>query len=383
MISAVAVPVSLELPRPAPVCLATLALVASSHGARSSASPPRGAAALVASVSTCGAAAARRRARNAATRGAAASTAARGVTSTFFAPVGDGGAGGSRVGARLEVLGGPAERAAGEETAGAATLLLIHGSYHAAWCWEPHFLDFFRARGHDTYALSLRGQGRGTVAGDPPPVAGTLEQHAADVVEFIVHLHSLHGRPVAILGHSFGGLIVQRAVADLTSAGSEAVAGMALLASVPPSGNGPLVWRYLFRDPWLAAKITWGFAARAFEGNAALCRELFLGQDLDDASVATYMKEMRASTPPGTRLLDLRALQSSLPVPTTAMSRPVLVFGGDADAIVDRDALDETAAAHGTEAVVLPGIPHDAMLCPRWREVAETIHTWLLAKPCS
>ena len=43
-------------------------------------------------------------------------------------------------------------------------LVFIHGSYHAAWCWAEHFLPYFAQRGHDCYALSLRGQAR-----LPPP----------------------------------------------------------------------------------------------------------------------------------------------------------------------------------------------------------------------
>jgi hypothetical protein len=39
-------------------------------------------------------------------------------------------------------------------------LLCVHGGYHAAWCWNGHFLSFFVKAGFDAYALSLRGQGK-------------------------------------------------------------------------------------------------------------------------------------------------------------------------------------------------------------------------------
>jgi len=280
-------------------------------------------------------------------------------------------------GAALEVLGGPATDGSNESGARSVVLLLIHGSYHAAWCWEPHFLGFFRSKGYDTYALSLRGQGLGTVDGELPAVAGTLEVHAGDIVAFIQHLSEERGLPVVVLGHSFGGLIVQRAVADLVEAGSGAVAGMALLASVPPSGNGGLVWRYLWRSPWLALQITWGFLTRAFERDAALCQELFFDRDVPLADLEGYMQKMRDGCPAGTRLLDLRELQRSLPVPAVPGSLPVLVLGGDRDAIVDVEALDETAAAHGVRSCLVEGATHDAMLGPRWHLAAETVLAWL------
>ena len=40
-----------------------------------------------------------------------------------------------------------------------AVLLFIHRAWHAAWCWEPLFLDCFAERGYAAHALSLRGYG--------------------------------------------------------------------------------------------------------------------------------------------------------------------------------------------------------------------------------
>ncbi|GFH28730.1 AB hydrolase-1 domain-containing protein [Haematococcus lacustris] len=74
-------------------------------------------------------------------------------------------------------------------------LLFVHGSYHAAWCWADHFLPYFAARGFNSYAVSLRAQ-----------VAGTLDSHAADLADLI----SNFPQPPVVVGHSFGGLILQR-----------------------------------------------------------------------------------------------------------------------------------------------------------------------------
>jgi hypothetical protein len=37
--------------------------------------------------------------------------------------------------------------------------LVLHGGFHAAWCWEEYFLPRFCAHGFDVHACSLRGQG--------------------------------------------------------------------------------------------------------------------------------------------------------------------------------------------------------------------------------
>eukprot|EP00438_Fugacium_kawagutii_P010633 Skav234431 [mRNA] locus=scaffold3409:35695:36234:+ [translate_table: standard] len=163
----------------------------------------------------------------------------------------------------LEVRGGSATKSA--KGVDKLSLVFVHGSYHAAWCYDQFFLEFFRKKGFNAYALSLRGQGKGTM--ETKAVAGTLEEHAADVASFVAHLER-QGERVVLLGHSFGGLITLQAAENL-----EKLAGLILLCSVPPSGNVGIILRSLFRSPLQAFRITWGFISRSFESDADLCRE--------------------------------------------------------------------------------------------------------------
>ncbi|CAE7826591.1 unnamed protein product [Symbiodinium sp. CCMP2456] len=207
----------------------------------------------------------------------------------------------------LEVLGGQ-----GDGKVQPVTLLLIHGSYHAAWCYEEHFLSFFRGQGFHTYALSLRGQGRGKMF-PKLPVAGALEEHASDIQAYLHHLREKHGQPVVLLGHSFGGLIVLQAAAALKDSG--ALAGLILLCAVPPAGNVGIILRSLFKAPLQALRITWGFVARAFERDAELCRQLFFDADTPVEDVGKYMdlmKEGRYQWKPAAmrRCLSLEAMQT-------------------------------------------------------------------------
>ena len=43
-------------------------------------------------------------------------------------------------------------------------LLFVHGTWHAAWCWDEHFLDFFADKGYRAVALSLRGHGASSLS---------------------------------------------------------------------------------------------------------------------------------------------------------------------------------------------------------------------------
>lgn len=269
-------------------------------------------------------------------------------------------------GVRLEVLSVKASSGSGKPP-----LVFVHGSYHAAWCWAEHFFEYFSTRGHDCYALSLRGQGASDMPPDPDAVvAGTVETHASDVASLCA---SLSTSPV-LVGHSFGGLIAQRVAAG-GDANAPSLAGLALVASVPPTGNGPMVGRFLRRAPLASLKITYAFITAAFKTNAALCRECFFSADLPEPTLRAHMASIAASC--NVRLLDLKAMNASLPIPRPSADLRVFVVGGEEDFVVDVEGLRETAAWGNTEAVVLKRTAHDVMLDTRWEGGARALEGWM------
>ncbi|XP_015583720.1 uncharacterized protein LOC8263602 isoform X3 [Ricinus communis] len=163
-------------------------------------------------------------------------------------------------------------------------LVFVHGSYHAAWCWAEHWLPFFSSFGYDCYALSLLGQGESD--GPTGSVAGTLQTHAGDIADFIQKNLEL---PPVLLGHSFGGLIIQYYIANIRNEKFiemkklyPDLTGAVLVCSVPPSGNSGLVWRYLFSKPIAAFKVTLSLAAKAFQTDLSLCKETFFTSAMED-----------------------------------------------------------------------------------------------------
>ncbi|KAL0015320.1 hypothetical protein SO802_002389 [Lithocarpus litseifolius] len=259
-------------------------------------------------------------------------------------------------------------------------LVFVHGSYHAAWCWAEHWLPFFSACGFDCYALSLLGQGES----DAPygSVAGTLQTHASDVADFIQKKVLLS--PV-LLGHSFGGLIIQYYIANVKN--NQAIemesfypklTGAALVCSVPPSGNSGLVWRYLFSKPIAAFKVTRSLAAKAFQTSLPLCKETFFSSTMEDQLVRRYQELMRESS--RMPLFDLRKLNASLPVPSFPKgSVELLVLGANDDFIVDAEGLRETGRFYGVSPVNVERVAHDMMLDCSWEKGAKVILSWLTA----
>jgi pimeloyl-ACP methyl ester carboxylesterase len=82
-----------------------------------------------------------------------------------------------------------------------AAFVLVHGAWHGAWCWS-RVLPLLRAAGHTAHAVTLTGTGerahllhRGI----------TLDTHVTDVVN-LVDCEELDD--VALVGHSYGGLVI-------------------------------------------------------------------------------------------------------------------------------------------------------------------------------
>ncbi|KAL2644989.1 hypothetical protein R1flu_012576 [Riccia fluitans] len=258
-------------------------------------------------------------------------------------------------------------------------LVFIHGSMHAAWCWAVHWMPFFSARGYDCYAISFQGQG----ASDVPQaaVAGTLQSHAEDIAHFI---GSKFSTPPVIVAHSFGGLVTQRYLSGIGTNETwnaegkllPRPAGVVFVCSTPPTGNGPMVMRFLRRDFGASVKITLGFAAKMIGTSVSMCRDCLFSEDFPESELKEYMAMMKESSRIPT--LDLRNVSKSLPAPRPPENAPpVLVIHAENDYIVDAEGSDETAEWYKTKPVVVPGIAHDVMLDTRWEDAARIVNTWL------
>ncbi|HXY90996.1 MAG TPA: alpha/beta hydrolase [Acidimicrobiia bacterium] len=83
-----------------------------------------------------------------------------------------------------------------------ATVVLVHGAWHGAWCWD-RVLEGLEARGIRAEAIDLPGHGRsaeplGDLYGDAAALRRTLD--------------GLDG-PVVVCGHSYGGAVVSEGAA--------------------------------------------------------------------------------------------------------------------------------------------------------------------------
>lgn len=81
------------------------------------------------------------------------------------------------------------------------TFVLIHGTWHGGWAWQD-VIQHLSREGHTAHAPTLAGHGPGARR------SGITHQDCVDSVVECIHQYNLED--VVLVGHSFGGTIVQR-----------------------------------------------------------------------------------------------------------------------------------------------------------------------------
>ena len=240
-------------------------------------------------------------------------------------------------------------------------LLFVHGAWHGAWCWDEHFLDWFAARGWECHALDLRGHGE--TPADPSLRRQRIKHYVDDLSSAVDRLD----RPPVVVGHSMGGLVVQR-----FSEGREDIPACVLLAPVPIGGVWRATFRVATRHPvrFLQTHLTWRLWP--IVATPDLARDVFFTEDMPDGDVERFHGLLQDES----YLAYLDMLVGTRPRPAL-IPAPVLVVVAERDRLFSVGSLTRTARAYGSEPVVIPGAGHDLMLDPRWEQAAVAISSWL------
>jgi pimeloyl-ACP methyl ester carboxylesterase len=240
-------------------------------------------------------------------------------------------------------------------------LLFVHGAWHGAWCWEQHFLRYFGDRGWVVKAVDLRGHG------GAPGRKRLRWTRIAEYVEDVAAAAATFEEPPVVIGHSMGGLVVQKYLE------SHAAPGAVLLASVPPSGVLATTLRFAARHPLKFLKVNLLMSLWPVVETPALAQEMLFPRSMRDSEVRDFHERLQDES----YLAYLDMMLFDLPEPAAVAPLPMLVIGGRADRTFNPREVERTAQAYGAELEIFPELAHDLMLGPGWQVVAGRIESWL------
>jgi pimeloyl-ACP methyl ester carboxylesterase len=242
-----------------------------------------------------------------------------------------------------------------------APLLFIHGSFCSAPIWRPRFMPFFSAHGHDCYAVSLRGHGVDESSWSLHFYG--LTEYVEDVKNALEEI----GEPCVLIGHSLGGMVVQKFIEDNDCLGA------ILLNSLPPSGAMSSVIHMMTNSPdlyWsLNNVMLFGPDMMTFD----MLKRLLVSDDTHPTSLAEAHGLFQ---PESLRVINEVAL-FDIPRRRAKEGFPIAVIGGDKDVMIPTSALRETATFHGADLEIIPDAPHAVMLDKNWQGAAERILAWV------
>ena len=239
-------------------------------------------------------------------------------------------------------------------------LLFVHGSCHAAWCWDEHFLPYFAERGFDAYALSLRGHG---ASASPRSLRWTsIASYVADVERVAADLPS---SPV-VIGHSLGGFVVQKYVETHDAPGA------VLVAPAPRRGMTRAALRWSLREPLPFLRLWLTFDPYALFSTPERCHALFFSPDMDEETVRGYWARLG-----GESFRSWMEMLGRAPDAGRIRGTPMLILGAAGDRLIPEHLLRDTAADYGAELTMIPEMAHDMMLENNWQAAANAMLAWL------
>ncbi|CAB5391908.1 alpha/beta-hydrolase [Rhizophagus irregularis] len=247
-------------------------------------------------------------------------------------------------------------------------LLFIHGSYHAAWCWE-NFLGWFAGRGFDCFAVSLRGHGNSTRVKNKA-TTWTLEQYVEDVSSVVDFLRTNTSLKPIIIGHAMGGAICQKYL----ETSFDKITSCVLLCSVPPTGSVYSFSHWFSRTP--AALFTLLLqSSYLLISTPERVQKSFFSPNLPQDLLNQYHSKLEPTVNTKLNLQTLTTFVDKKKIMSQKdFSKSMIIIGGEKDCIIPVDMVEESGKTYGGIKVnIVRDVAHDVMLEVKWEDVALVI----------
>jgi len=245
-------------------------------------------------------------------------------------------------------------------------ILFVHGMWHGAWCWKEHFLPYFKEKSYASYAVSLRGHGDSTLAG---------EINSASITDYIADIHEairIIAKPTILVGHSMGGYLVQKYMEKYKTTGG------VLLASVPPGGPvmasvNVFVCRMFTFCCCLALRNLKPLVEKKKDTKHWLFSDSVDSVTIDRINRKLCNESLKAYLQMFKDIFKVLISRNKADRPKI----PIMVIGATSDRLISECSVNRTAKYYtDMNAQFIPGA-HDIMLEPTWKQAADAIVDWL------
>jgi pimeloyl-ACP methyl ester carboxylesterase len=242
-------------------------------------------------------------------------------------------------------------------------IVLVHGAWMGAWCWEDNFLPYFAQQGYNVYALSLRGHG------NSPANKGlnslSIGNYVTDVWQVVQNLTG----NTYLIGHSMGGYIVQKFLEHYGASVTKAV----LVASVPCNGVSirPLkivkaigfvdfIKMNLLLDLSLATNTPKKVKAVCFNANESDELVQFTTKNASSESFTAYLQMLWGWF-----------------IKPKRIKTPLLIVSGGTDWLFPLNEQQVLVDTYQAPQLIYPDKPHNLFATEGWEQVAADIEVFL------
>jgi pimeloyl-ACP methyl ester carboxylesterase len=184
----------------------------------------------------------------------------------------------------------------------------------------------------------------------------------ADVAQAASQLPS----PPVVIGHSLGGLVVQKYLEQYEAPGG------VLIATMPVGGTLGVTLRVLFHDPVGFTKLNLIQDLYPVVSTPNRARWVLFADDTPQEKVNEYFKRLQSES----YMAYFESIFMTLPRPKRVKA-PILVMSGEHDNLFSPGEGERTAKAYNGRFELVPGVAHSLMLDTGWQTAADRMLTWL------
>lgn len=240
-------------------------------------------------------------------------------------------------------------------------LVFIHGAWHDSFYWHP-LTDYLAERGFEIYAIDL--PGHGDDSGTKNINLITFQSYINDVEKVVSDI----GKEPVLIGHSMGGMIVQKYLQNHTCKAA------ILMAPVPSFGVYKLVLNAFMKLPLttLKALITGNLY---YMINSRPKADYWLYNDhMTESEKQKYFMHLQRESFMAFFVLMFPKLKKNISEPAT-----MLIIAAQNDKLFSVEDLEQTARFHQADFQVVENSPHNLMLVSV-EQTAERMIKWLDSK---